>query len=67
VTRPRCASREEGFSENEPQAPERKALADSTEANRSRLSDRTVLILLAISIVALVLWWTRHFFLPHAL
>jgi hypothetical protein len=35
----------------------------STEENKQRLSDRTVFILLVISVVALSLWWTRHLWL----
>ena len=36
---------------------------DSTEENKQRLSDRAVFILLAISVVAFGLWWTRHLWL----
>jgi hypothetical protein len=39
---------------------------DSSEEKKQRLSDRAVSILLAISVVALGLWWTRHLWLSWA-
>jgi len=48
---------------NEPQPPEQN---DGTGENRQRLSDGAVFILLAISVVALCLWWTRHLWLTWA-
>ena len=39
---------------------------DSSEENKQRLSDRAVWILLAISVVALVLWWTCYLWLSWA-